>query len=122
MISFRGKVVQGEQIGRTLGYPTANIAADAAALGLEKGVYAAEVRIEGAAEVYRAMLNIGSRPTFNGGVCTIEAHLLDFSGDLYDKILHVALKRKLREEKRFDSALALKRQLAQDAEAARKAE
>ena len=113
--SFSGKVVAGERIGRTLGFPTANIDADAAALRLENGVYAADVRIGDEGRVYRAMLNIGSRPTFSGTICTVEAHLLDFSGDLYGKLLHVDLRRKLREERRFPDADALKRQLAEDA-------
>ncbi|MDE7090948.1 MAG: riboflavin kinase [Bacteroidales bacterium] len=113
--TFSGKVVAGERIGRTLGFPTANIDVDAAALGLERGVYAAAVRMEGRPETYRAMLNIGHRPTFAGKVCTIEAHLLDFSGDLYGKTLHVTLKRKLREERRFTDVAALKKQLAEDA-------
>ncbi len=117
--SFHGRVVKGEQIGRTLGYPTANIDAIAKAWGLRNGVYAAEVRIEDEEKVYRAMLNIGARPTFNGCTNTIEAHLLDFSGDLYGKTLYVVLLRKLRGEKRFDDVEALKRQLAKDAEAAR---
>lgn len=116
--SFSGKVVPGERIGRTLGFPTANIDVDAAALGLEKGVYAAEVCIEGAEGWYRAMLNIGSRPTFAGVTCTVEAHLLGFSGDLYGKTLEVTLRRKLREERRFPNVEALKRQLAEDAAAA----
>lgn len=116
--SFSGKVVPGERIGRTLGFPTANIDVDAAALGLEKGVYAAEVRIGGSAVCYRAMLNIGSRPTFAGVACTVEAHLLGFSGDLYGKTLEVDLRRKLREERRFPNVEALKRQLAEDAAAA----
>lgn len=115
MQSFSGKVVAGERIGRTLGFPTANIDVDAAALGLEKGVYAADVRMEGQPETYRAMLNIGQRPTFTGKVCTIEAHLLDFSGDLYGQTLHVTLRRKLREERRFADVAALKAQLAEDA-------
>lgn len=112
---FSGKVVAGERIGRTLGFPTANLDVDAAALGLEKGVYAADVRMAGRPETYRAMLNIGQRPTFGGKGCTVEAHLLDFSGDLYGKTLQVTLRRKLREEKRFSNATALKAQLAQDA-------
>ena len=113
--AFSGKVVAGERIGRTLGFPTANIDVDAAALGLERGVYAADVRMEGRPETYRAMLNIGQRPTFAGKVCTVEAHLLDFSGDLYGKTLQVTLLRKLREERRFSDAAALKAQLAEDA-------
>lgn len=140
MKSFSGKVVSGARIGRTLGFPTANIDADVAALGLEKGVYAADVRIgeaveggmppsagggavsapTGIAPVYRAMLNIGDRPTFAGTACTIEAHLLDFSGDLYGKVLYVDLLRKLRDERRFPDAAALKRQLAEDAAEAAK--
>lgn len=116
--SFSGKVVAGERIGRTLGFPTANIDADAAALGLERGVYAADVRVDGDGCVYRAMLNIGDRPTFAGKVCTVEAHLLGFSGDLYGKVLQVDLRRKLREERRFPNVEELKRQLAEDALAA----
>ena len=114
-IAFSGKVVAGERIGRTLGFPTANIDVDAAASGLERGVYAADIRIAGQPETYRAMLNIGLRPTFSGQVCTVEAHLLGFSGDLYGKTLHVTLLRKLREERRFADVAALKAQLAEDA-------
>lgn len=114
-IAFSGKVVAGERIGRTLGFPTANIDVDAAASGLERGVYAADIRIAGQPETYRAMLNIGLRPTFSGQVCTVEAHLLDFSGDLYGKTLQVTLLRKLREERRFADVTALKAQLAEDA-------
>ena len=114
-IAFSGKVVAGERIGRTLGFPTANIDVDAAASGLERGVYAADIRIAGQPETYRAMLNIGQRPTFAGRACTIEAHLLGFSGDLYGKTLQVTLLRKLREERRFADVTALKAQLAEDA-------
>ena len=114
-IAFSGKVVAGERIGRTLGFPTANIDVDAAASGLERGVYAADIRIAGQPETYRAMLNIGQRPTFAGRACTIEVHLLGFSGDLYGKTLQVTLLRKLREERRFADVTALKAQLAEDA-------
>lgn len=108
-----GQVVKGKQIGRSIGFPTANIQVQADYKLIPKeGVYAVEAQIEGIA--FPAMLNIGMRPTVDGNQQTIEAHLFDFEGDLYGKQLTIKLKHFLREEKKFENIEALKAQLYQD--------
>lgn len=116
---IRGEVVAGEARGRVLGFPTANVATDAELLP-EAGVYATWARIEDEAEWRPSVTNIGRRPTFDGGDVSVEAHLLDFAGDLYGRTLHVELVARLRDERRFDGLEALKAQLARDVEAARR--
>lgn len=110
-----GTVVKGVQIGRTLGYPTANISPeDAHKMIPGMGVYAVHVYVAG--HVYKGMLNIGIRPTVNSNAeyPTIEVHLIDFSGDLYGKEIRVKFVRKIREEMKFDGLKGLKEQLALD--------
>ncbi|MCM0041435.1 MAG: bifunctional riboflavin kinase/FAD synthetase [Algoriphagus sp.] len=112
-----GQVVKGQQIGRSLGFPTANIQiADHSKLLPRDGVYA--VRAEVNSIQYKAILNIGNRPTVEGEKKTIEAHLIDFEGDLYGKELHIYFQEFLREEKKFESLQALKNQLVIDRERA----
>ena len=113
-----GEVVQGEARGRTLGFPTANIAAERPLL-IPAGVYACRLHVEGT--VHRAVLNAGVRPTFGEKVFTLEAHVLDFSGDLYGRIVRLELIRHIREERKFAGVEALKAQIAADVEAARAA-
>lgn len=107
-----GKVLSGHQLGRTMGFPTANLAFPAGVLVPKFGVYACKVSIGG--KVYPAVTNIGTRPTVNGEGITAEAHILDFDGDLYDKKITVAFCRFLRPEQRFDSLEELKSQIAED--------
>ena len=110
-----GHVVSGEHIGTTMGFPTANVAvADTNKLLPADGVYAVRVRLAGEKSYREAMLNIGSRPTFDGKKRTIEAHILDFSGDIYGGELAVAFYYKIREERRFRSAAELAVQLKRD--------
>ena len=110
-----GHVVSGEHIGTTIGFPTANVAvADTNKLLPADGVYAVRVRLAGEKSYREAMLNIGSRPTFDGKKRTIEAHILDFSGDIYGGELAVAFYYKIREERRFRSAAELAVQLKRD--------
>lgn len=110
-----GHVVSGEHIGTTMGFPTANVAvADTNKLLPADGVYAVTVRLAGEQSDREAMLNIGSRPTFGGKKRTIEAHILDFSGDIYGGELAVAFYSKIREERRFSSAAELAAQLKRD--------
>lgn len=116
--AITGEVVKGDQRGRTLGFPTANIA-----LGdhIEpaRGVYAVQVHLPGG-RVFPGVANIGRRPTIDDGQeSRLEAHLFDFDGDLYGQILKVELFALLREEKRFASLDDLKRQIALDAAQAR---
>ena len=113
-----GRVVTGDQRGRELGFPTANLATDGGLLP-PFGVYAAWAH---AADGGRqgAVVNIGVRPTFSGGAMTVEAHLLDFSGDLLDQSLSLAFVQRLRGEVAFPGVEQLKRQIGQDCEAARR--
>lgn len=110
-----GCVVHGEQIGRQLGFPTANLALDdACKLIPERGVYAVSVSIEGDSSVYGGMMNIGRRPTFEGHHTTLEVHLLQYSGDLYGKRLTVRFIARLREERPFPDRDALIAQMNED--------
>ena len=118
-----GTVVAGEHIGRTIGFPTANIRPnDSSKLIPANGVYAVDVWSESEedyskSEVItrrRAMLNIGTRPTFDGKATTIEVHIPDFKGNLYGKTLTISFISKIREERRFDSPEALVEQLNKD--------
>jgi riboflavin kinase / FMN adenylyltransferase len=116
--SVIGTVVRGERRGTALGFPTANLELHHA-VRPPTGVYAAEVPLGG--RVHRAVVNIGTRPTFrqNGGE-TIEVHLLDYAGgDLYGRIVEVRFLSRIRDEKKFDGPEALKRQISADIETAR---
>ena len=115
--SLSGLVVQGQQIGRSIGFPTANIQVeDQYKLLPRDGAYAVNVEVNG--HRYKAMLNIGDRPTVDGDKKTIEAHLIDYQGDLYGLELTIFFEAFLRAEKRFASLEALKNQLMIDREQA----
>jgi riboflavin kinase/FMN adenylyltransferase len=117
--TIAGPVVHGDERGRELGYPTANLVPDAAFVTPGHGVYAARATTS-TGETYPAAVSIGVRPTFvTGRGELIEAYLLDFAGDLYDTRLEVAFLKRLRGEKRFDSVDALVAQMALDVGAAR---
>src|SRR5574344_1275895 len=111
-----GTVVGGEHIGRTIGFPTANIRPDdSSKLIPANGVYTVDVWSQaGDINRERAMLNIGTRPTFDGKATTIEVHIPGFKGDLYGKTLTIAFISKIREERCFDSPEALVEQLNKD--------
>ena len=117
-----GTVVAGEHIGRTIGFPTANILPDdSSKLIPAHGVYAVDVwsEPEGISR-RRAMLNIGTRPTFDGKGITIEVHIPDFASDLYGKPLTHSLSSKMREERRFHSPKELVEQREKDSESDKK--
>ncbi|GAB3306843.1 bifunctional riboflavin kinase/FMN adenylyltransferase [Hymenobacter tenuis] len=116
-----GTVVKGRQLGRTIGWPTANIQCEEPLkLIPARGVYAV-MATTAAGTHHAAMLNIGVRPTVGGNLAqTVEAHLLDFDGDLYDQPLTVQFVARLREEQKFDGLDALKEQLSLDAADARR--
>jgi len=114
---LRGTVVEGDGRGRTLGFPTANLVPDGE-LVPAAGVYVARVRIDGGAPI-GAVVNIGQRPTFPGARFQIEAHLLDFSEDLYGRELVLELLDRLRDERRFDGVDALCAQISADITTAR---
>lgn len=114
-----GKVVSGRRIGRDIGFPTANISPLFPYKLIPKtGVYAAEVIVEGDTQRHIAMLNIGMRPTVSGGngTRTIEVHLIGFSADLYEKVVRVIFRHRLRDEMKFESVDALAAQLGRDRE------
>jgi riboflavin kinase / FMN adenylyltransferase len=128
-----GQVVAGAARGRALGYPTANLRLDTD-LRPRPGIYAARARLlpartpdatrsagapvgnEGLPEgVWTAALSVGTNPTFAGdGALTVEAHLLDFSGDLYGRFVRLEVLQRLRDERRFESVEALVEQIADD--------
>jgi riboflavin kinase/FMN adenylyltransferase len=113
-----GTVIAGDKIGRQIGFPTANL--DAARLVLPpNGVYAASTKLKG--QFYRVALNLGLRPTLAAAQpqLRVEAHLLDFSGELYGQELELELGGKLREERKFSSADDLQAQIARDVAAVR---
>jgi riboflavin kinase/FMN adenylyltransferase len=113
-----GHVVRGDARGRTIGFPTANvIPPNQRKLIPGRGVYF--VRFLVGEKPYDAMLNVGIRPTFGGTAETIEAHVLDFDGDLYGMRVAVDFLARIREEKRFDSVAELIEQLGRDRESAR---
>ena len=117
-----GTVVKGRQLGRTIGWPTANVVCpEPLKLVPARGVYAVWATTA-TGQKWPAMLNIGVRPTVGGNLAqTTEAHLLGFEGDLYDQPLTLEFVARLRDEQKFDGLDALKAQLARDAEAARAA-
>jgi len=114
-----GTVVRGDRRGTKLGFPTANLELHHA-VRPPGGVYAAEVPLDG--KVYRAVVNIGTRPTFReNGAEVIETHLLDFTGgDLYGRNLEVRFRSRIRDEQKFDGPESLKRRINADIEVARR--
>lgn len=110
--SIEGQVINGFHIGRTIGYPTANIQLPNNKLVPADGVYAVTVMLD--KEEYNGMLNIGHRPTFDNGQRSIEVHLLDFNRDIYSERIQLRFAERIREEKRFESIDELKAQISKD--------
>lgn len=116
--AIRGPVVEGDRLGRKLGFPTANIALGRH-LEPARGVYAVAARLPSGAEI-PGVANIGRRPTLGGDPeSKLEVHLFDFAADLYGQELSVALKAYLRPERRFPDLATLREQIALDAKEAR---
>ena len=110
-ISISGVVVYGRQKGRELGFPTANVNADAR--WLESGVYGVYVTLNG--KKYQGVMNIGVKPTYGSTLTkTIEVHILDFYGDIYGESVECQLLFKIREEQKFSSIERLKQQIIED--------
>ena len=114
--SMSGRVIRGDQLGRQLGYPTANMRVHRQKSPL-KGVYA--VRVGGLGEVRDAMASLGTRPTVDGREMRLEVHIFDFDEDIYGSHLRVEFVARLRDEQRFDSVELMAEQLARDAQSAR---
>lgn len=112
-----GLVVEGAQRGRTIGFPTANLA-DIPTLVPGDGVYAGFCELEG--RQYECAVNVGQNPTFNEGRTKVEIHVMDWAADLYGQQLAVSLIAEIREVRQFESADELILQIERDIEAARK--
>jgi riboflavin kinase/FMN adenylyltransferase len=110
--SVRGPVVKGDQRGRTIGFPTANLALWDELLLPDNGVYATYAHVHG--RRYAAATNVGVRPTVNGASLTIEAHLLDFDEDIYGEEVRLEFVRRIRPEMKFAGLEALKGQILAD--------
>ncbi len=115
--SIKGRVVRGSAIGKTIGFPTANIN-PASELIPKNGVYAGYVSLKN--KELPCVLNIGTAPTFGAKPRTIEVHILDFRGGLYGKNLEVSFVRRLRSERTFKSKEELVKRIRKDVERARK--
>lgn len=110
---LNGTVVHGRKLGRTIGFPTANIAIDVDyKLIPKKGVYIVQSIIED--QLVYGMMNIGTNPTVDGQELSVEVYYLDFDGDLYDKTISVSLLDYIRDELKFDSIDALKKAIQDD--------
>jgi riboflavin kinase/FMN adenylyltransferase len=109
--TVRGRVLRGRGRGRQLGFPTANLKPDRELI-LAPGVYAARADWEGGGG--GAVVNVGVRPTFSEGEYWVEAYLLEFAGDLYDKMLTLAFLERIRPEQKFPDVEALRVQVARD--------
>jgi riboflavin kinase/FMN adenylyltransferase len=126
-VMMRDVVRHGDERGRLLGFPTANLIPEAHKLLPANGVYAVRVStehglpgdVELTSPVYNGVANIGIRPTFNGKERIVEVHLLDVSPDLYDQRLTVGFIARLRDEQRFPGIEALKSQIQSDVQQAR---
>ncbi len=110
--SVRGRVIKGNQRGRQLGFPTANLAIAERRLIPADGIYA--VRIKIGERWYGGAANIGVRPTFDNGARLVEVFVLDFDDDLYDQFVEVQFIKRLREERKFDNIDALIEQMNRD--------
>lgn len=116
--SISGKIIRGDQLGHQLGFPTANLEATGL-LTPPNGVYVVHTIVQG--RTHRAVVNIGLRPTVQNPApqLRVEAHLLDFHGDLYGEEMEITFLEKLRDEQKFPSLEALKEQIARDIAEAR---
>lgn len=113
--SMKGKVVEGKQLGRTIGFPTANISIDEDyKLIPNSGVYVVECKIEN--QSYFGMMNIGTNPTVENTNSTqkMEVHIFDFNEDIYNKLITISFLKRIRSEQKFESLDLLKKQLFED--------
>jgi riboflavin kinase / FMN adenylyltransferase len=112
---FEGEVVHGDKIGRTIGYPTANLkSTDEEKIVLGDGIYAVYTEVEGTR--YKAMMSIGFRPTVNGKKRVVEVNLFNFDKDIYGQVIRVIVIKHLRSEVKFNGLEELKQALHKDKE------
>lgn len=112
LYTIPGNVLHGREIGRTLGFPTANIEQDKSYVLPLPGVYETRTKIGG--KVYTGITNVGNNPTFNLNHIVVETHILDYDKDIYGKYIEVGFVRRIRGEIKFDSIEALKKQIETD--------
>lgn len=112
---FEGIVIQGDKMGRKLGYPTANLKyTNEDKIHLGEGVYAVYVKVKG--EEKKGMMSIGTRPTFNDTSEKVEVNIFDFDGDIYSAVISVRVKQYLRPQEKYDTVEALIAQIDKDKE------
>ena len=109
-----GEVIYGKQLGRVIGFPTANLKFENK-IYPEFGVYGAKIHIQGNDKVYNGVMNIGRNPTVDVGVLSVETNIFDFSEDIYGKIILIEVLENIRYEKKFSSVEELKEQIGKDA-------
>ena len=117
--SIEGKVQKGKQLGKKIGFPTANIDIKDYILACP-GVYAVRIKMTNNSKIIKGIANLGYRPTFNGKKILLEVHLFNFSGNLYDKDLVVEFLKFIRKEKKFKNVDQLKKQIKTDLLVAKK--
>ena len=116
--SVAGKVIKGDQRGRTIGIPTANLEYPLNTIAIPYGVYAVETSIEG--NTYFGIVNFGIRPTFNKDKPIVEAYIFDFDNDIYDKNIEILFHKQIRQEKKFNDIKELLDQINIDIAEAKK--
>lgn len=109
---IEGTVIKGRQIGRTIGFRTANILYPLELIDIPFGVYS--VLVNYASQTYQGIANFGVRPTVNGHGALLEVHIIDFERDIYGEVLEVKFIKMLRTERKFDSLDSLKQQISRD--------
>lgn len=110
--SYGGCVMHGDERGRLLGFPTANLDIDDTRVMLPYGAYVVKVYVEG--DIYGGIANVGNNPTFEGCSSRLEIHILNFSGDIYSKFIRIEFLDKIRDEQKFSSVDELVKQLNRD--------
>ena len=115
--SVSGKVVKDRQVGKKLGFPTANLKLENDKICVKDGVYVGKTKVD--SKEYLSIVNCGNRPTFNVDARVIESHLIDFDGDIYGKQIEICFLEYLRDIKKFESKIKLIEQLSIDIEKAK---
>lgn len=111
--SAEGKVIHGQKLGRTIGFPTANLDLNTSyKINPKNGVYSVQTKIDN--KIFFGMMNFGEKPTFNQNPFSAEVHLFDFQGDLYGKTLTIEFINYIRPQQKFEDISTLKKQLDTD--------
>ena len=110
--TLSGKIIHGRQIGRTIGFPTANLKYEENFILPKTGVYYTNIMVNN--NIYKGITSIGSNPTVEGKALTIETYILDFNGELYGKIVDISFIKKIRDMEKFNGVEELKSQLERD--------